>query len=39
MKNELIIYVMEQANKEYHDDFPIEEIETWINEFFEKYQK
>jgi hypothetical protein len=34
---ELIDYVMEKANNCYSDDFPISEIETWIREFFEKY--
>jgi hypothetical protein len=38
MKKELIKYVMERANECYQDDFPINEIETWINEFFNQYQ-
>lgn len=29
---------MERANECYQDDFPINEIETWINEFFNQYQ-
>jgi len=36
MKDQLIKYVMERANKCYSDDFPIGKIETWINEFFDK---
>jgi hypothetical protein len=38
MKEELIKYVMAQANKCYADDFPIIKIENWIREFFESYQ-
>lgn len=38
MKEELIKYVMEKADKCYSDDFPIENIEMWINEFFDQYQ-
>ena len=37
MKEELIKYVMEKANKYYSDDFPICEIETWIREYFDQY--
>lgn len=36
MKEDLIKFVMERANKCYSDDFPISEIETWIREFFAK---
>ena len=36
MKDQLIKYVMERANKCYSDDFHIGKIETWINEFFDK---
>jgi hypothetical protein len=39
MEEELIKYVMEQANKCYADDFPISEIETWIREFLDKYEE
>lgn len=38
MKEELIKYVMEQADKCYSDDFPINSIEVWIREFFNQYQ-
>lgn len=38
MKEELIKYVMAEANKCYADDFPIPSIEDWIREFFDKYQ-
>ena len=38
MKKELIKYVMERADRYYYDDFPIEQIEVWIEEFFDKYQ-
>ena len=38
MKEELIKYVMEKANKQYSDDFPILHIEVWIREFFDYYQ-
>ncbi len=38
MKEELIKYVMEEADKCYSDDFPINNIEIWIREFFDKYQ-
>ena len=38
MKKELIKYVMEKADEQYADDFPIYKIENWILEFFEKYQ-
>ena len=38
MKEELIKYVMEQADKCYSDDFPINCIENWIREFFDQYQ-
>jgi hypothetical protein len=34
MKEQLIKYVMQKANRCYTDDFPIEQIEVWINEFF-----
>ncbi len=36
MKEELIKYVMERAHKFYPDDFPIQNIEDWIEEFFDK---
>jgi len=35
VEEELIKYVMERADKQYDDDFPICEIETWIREFFD----
>lgn len=38
MKEELIKYVMAEADKCYADDFPIREIEYWIREFFDHYQ-
>jgi hypothetical protein len=38
MNKELIKYVMEKANECYADDFPIRNIEIWINEFFDQYQ-
>ncbi len=38
MKEELIKFVMERADKEYSDDFPISAISDWINEFFDQYQ-
>lgn len=38
MKEELIKYVMAEADKCYADDFPIHEIENWIREFFNSYQ-
>jgi hypothetical protein len=38
MKQELIQYVMERADKCYSDDFPIENIRIWLNEFFDQYQ-
>lgn len=38
MKEELIKYVMEKADKYYSDDFPITDIECWIREFFDQYQ-
>ena len=34
LKNELIKFVMEKADREYSDDFPIEKIPEWIDEFF-----
>lgn len=34
MKEALIEYVMERADKCYADDFPIYKIEEWIEEFF-----
>lgn len=39
MKEELIKFVMEKADKYYYDDFPINSIETWIREFFDQYEK
>ncbi len=33
----LVQYVMERANREYSDDFPISNIENWIREFFMTY--
>lgn len=36
MKEELIKYVMSMAHKEFADDFPIEKIEYWISDFFDK---
>ena len=38
MKEELIKYVMAEADKCYADDFPIMNIENWIRDFFESYQ-
>jgi hypothetical protein len=38
MREELIKYVMAQADKEYSDDFPIANIAIWINEFFDKIE-
>jgi len=38
MKKELCEFVMEKANREYQDDFPIEKIPLWIEEFFSTYQ-
>lgn len=38
MKEELIKFVMDRADKEYGDDFPISKIPDWIDEFFNKYQ-
>lgn len=38
MKAELIKYVMGKAHECYSDDFPIYQIENWINEFFDQYQ-
>ena len=38
MKEELIHYVMKQADKCYSDDFPIYNIQIWIQEFFDQYQ-
>lgn len=38
MKEELIKYVMAEADKCYADDFPIIHIEYWIREFFDSYQ-
>ena len=38
MKEELIDYVMEKADQCYSDDFPIDNIEVWIREFFDQYQ-
>lgn len=38
-KNDLIKYVMNKADKEYRDDFPIEKIKDWIDEFFEQDQQ
>jgi len=38
MKEELIKYVMEEADRCYSDDFPINSIEVWIREFFDQYQ-
>lgn len=38
MKEELIQYVMAEADKCYADDFPIKNIEYWIREFFNQYQ-
>lgn len=35
-KEELIKYVMAEADKCYSDDFPICKIEEWIREFFDK---
>jgi hypothetical protein len=37
MKEELIKYVMEKADKCYSDDFPISSIEKWIREFFDQH--
>ncbi len=34
----LILYVMNQANKQYVDDFPINEIEIWIRDYFNQNQ-
>jgi len=38
MKEKLIKYVMEKADQCYSDDFPIRNIEIWIEEFFDQYQ-
>jgi hypothetical protein len=38
MKEELIEYVMGKADQCYSDDFPINNIEIWIREFFDLYQ-
>lgn len=38
MKEELIRYVMAKADECYSDDFPIQNIETWIREFFDQNQ-
>ena len=38
MIEELIKYVMDAADKYYSDDFPINNIEVWIREFFDSYQ-
>jgi len=38
MKEKLIKYVMERANGYYSDDFPINSISEWIEEFFNQYQ-
>ncbi len=38
MKEKLIKFVMERADKYYSDDFPISMIEIWINEFFDQNQ-
>ena len=35
MIEQLIEYVMKRANECYSDDFPIQNIETWIREFFD----
>lgn len=37
MKEELIKFVMERADREYSDDFPINKISDWIKEFFDQY--
>lgn len=39
MIEDLIQYVMERANQCYADDFPINQIEEWIREFFKSYKK
>lgn len=39
MKEELIKFIMERADKQYWDDFPISSIPVWINEFFDQYNK
>jgi hypothetical protein len=36
MKEKLVKYVMEMANKEFADDFPISRIENWIDDFFDQ---
>jgi hypothetical protein len=38
MEEKLIKYVMEKADQCYSDDFPIQNIEIWIREFFIQYQ-
>ncbi len=38
MKEKLIKFVMERADKCYSDDFPIPSIQEWINEFYDQYQ-
>ncbi len=38
MKEELIKYVMEKSDECYSDDFPINNIQIWITEFFDQYQ-
>lgn len=37
MQEELIKYVMHKADQCYNDDFPINDIEVWIREFFDLY--
>lgn len=38
LKETLIKYIMGKADLQYNDDFPIEKIETWINEFFDEFK-
>lgn len=39
MKEALIKFIMQKADKEYADDFPITKIPEWVEEFFEKYEE
>lgn len=39
MKEDLVKYIMQHANGYYSDDFPINKIAEWIDEFFDKYEK
>jgi len=39
MKEELIRYINAKANLCFSDDFPIDNIEAWIRDFFDSYQE